>query len=295
MLAAGAVRSWPYRVDRSSGRTALIVSDGVDDDIAILPAGKGEIRRLAPAPGADWYPRFSPHGEWVLFESSRASFRDLYKVNVTTGKLVRLTDDEEGNFDGAWSPDGAYIAFASSREQQLDLFVMRSDGSEQRRLTDHPGDSVKPAWSPDGSWIAFISARDDFDDLFLIRPDGSGLRNVSRELLEDGEEVIEFEWHPTKAQIVYVTRRPPGRPRLRLLDVAGGASTILSDPEVSASMPSWSPDGRFIAYARTEDGRSDIWFMEAGGGEGWRVTQEKEGAWRPRWNLGGRSQAPPSP
>lgn len=272
--------SYPYGASPDKKRIALVVSEGEDDAMVLAdPDGKNLAPIAATAGGLNWYPTYSPDGAWILFESNRDAFRELYKLSVKTGEVIRLTDNPEGNFDGAWSPDGKQIAFASSRANQLDLYVMDADGKNQRRLTEFAGDAVKPAWSPDGKQIAFISARDGRDNLFLISPEVKEAKNMT----PGQDEVDHFAWRPGHNSLVFAARTADRKLKLRILELASGTIRELSGKDDNDSNPAWSPDGQFLVFASSADGKADLWIMRAGGGQRTRLTQDPRGAWLPRW------------
>lgn len=282
----GTERVYAYDSVSTVDRLLLVVTQQGVDQVALGEVGAhgapDRVQLLAPAGELSWQPQLSPDRGSVLFESARASFRDLYRFDLQTETLTRLTDDPEGNFDARYSPDGQRIAFASSRHMQLDLFVMNADGTEQRRLTQHLGDSVKPAWSHDGQYIAFLSGRDGQDDLFVVRPDGSGLRKLSSGL-PPGSHVTSFEFHPAAPRLVFSAGSRTGH-RVYVVDVEGGAPRALSPETARDSEPVWAPRGDGLAFTVTEGGRSDIWIMNPDGGARRRVTPSTgAGGWRPRW------------
>jgi TolB protein len=270
----GSAPAFVYPADRTS--IFLVIADDV---FTARPDGS-DLRPLAVAEGFDWYPRLSPDGARVLFESSRQSFRDLYTVARDGGSPSRLTDDEQGNFDAVWSPDGKQIAFSSSRYGQLDLFVANHDMTDIRRLTRHPGDAVKPAWSPRGDRIAFLSRRDGEEDLFVIRPNGLEITNLTREVRGD---VTTFAWNPAGDTIAVANKagRKPGK--ISLVEVDSARVISLSGSDHDDADPDWSPDGRFLVFSSKTNGRSDIWLMRADGKRRTRLTSDARGAWLPRW------------
>lgn len=275
-------RAYAYAEHPEQDRVLLVVTHEGVDQIALGEPTSDRVTVLAPGAELSWLPEFSPDGRFILFESARASFRDLYRYDLGAQKLDRLTDNPEGNFDGRYSPDGRHIVFASSRHMQLDLFLMNADGSGQRRLTQHLGDSVKPAWSFDGRSIAFISGRDGQDDLFLIRPDGTGMRKLSTGL-EPGSQVTSFQFHPAAPRLVFSARSQAAH-RIYVVDVGGDAPRALSSATARDSEPVWSPRGDGLAFTVTDGERSDIWIMNPDGGARRRVTQPSgPGGWRPRW------------
>jgi Tol biopolymer transport system component len=53
--------------------------------------------------------------------------------------------------------------------------------------------------------------------------------------------------------------------------------------------PSWSPDGRFVAYASDQSGNFDIWVRSIGEGNSVQVTSSPAHDWQPSWSPDGLS------
>lgn len=51
--------------------------------------------------------------------------------------------------------------------------------------------------------------------------------------------------------------------------------------------PQWSPNGKNIAFTRTEGDKSQIWILPVDGGEAYSITKSEFGAGRPRWSPDG--------
>ncbi len=279
----GSKAAFVYGLD-APGRTLALT---IDDDLYLAEPDGTKLRKVASSSELDWYPRFAPNAQFVVFESARDSFRDLYRLNLATGKTTRLTDNEEGNFDAAWSPDGSKLAFASSRAGQLDVWVMNADGTHPRRLTRHAGDSVKPQWSPSGRYIAFISGRDGQDDLFVVTPQGTDIRklnSVARGPRKNIAQVRRFAWHPSADRIAFAAQAQRAPSQIHTVDASGLHLTRLSKPNYDEREPTWSPDGEHLAFASERDDGSDIYIMRADGTRRTRVTHHSARAWLPRWD-----------
>ena len=63
-------------------------------------------------------------------------------------------------------------------------------------------------------------------------------------------------------------------------------SQVTFDP-VLAGEPSWSPDGRFLAYSSDRNGNFDIWVKPLGEGEPVQVTKSGAHDWQPDWSPEG--------
>jgi dipeptidyl aminopeptidase/acylaminoacyl peptidase len=80
-----------------------------------------------------------------------------------------------------------------------------------------------------------------------------------------------------------------GRSRIWLVPVDGGEPRPLTAEEASGSEPSFSPDGRRLAFVRSRgEERPQIHVMPLDGGESERVTDLPMGAFDPRWLPGGK-------
>jgi Tol biopolymer transport system component/DNA-binding winged helix-turn-helix (wHTH) protein len=65
-------------------------------------------------------------------------------------------------------------------------------------------------------------------------------------------------------------------------------SRLTFDPGLQ-SEPTWSPDGRFIAYSSDRSGNFDIWVQPVGGGSPVQVTHSPAHDWQPDWSPDGKS------
>ncbi|HEX2094789.1 MAG TPA: hypothetical protein VHG28_20460 [Longimicrobiaceae bacterium] len=270
-----------------------VTEDSTDhwEEMVLYPVGGGRTARLGPRSARARAPSWSPDGRWLVFESDRASFRDLYRIGRDGGGLRRLTDNREGNFEPAVSPDGGWIAFASSRDGNAELYLMRADGSGQRRLTAFHRDDWGAQWSPDGGTLLFLSNREGADRIFLMRPDGTGLRKLG-EAADTGAARADVQeadpaWSPDGGGIAYTVRTREGASRIRVAELRMGAVRELPVGRGKASMPAWSPDGRYLAFTSDRDGDPELYLARADGTGLTRLTRAPGPDWLPRWISGG--------
>ena len=76
---------------------------------------------------------------------------------------------------------------------------------------------------------------------------------------------------------------PDGRP--------GASPRRLTDQPGSATHPSYSPDGRWVASYRVVEGQRDIWIVPAAGGTPVRFTDDPAADLHPAWSPDGRQIA----
>ena len=271
------------------GRSLLVVSSlrgprtgDQQERMSLLPLDGGGARAVGWMSARARSPSWSPDGRWLVFESDRASFRDLFRATAAGGDPQRLTNNAEGNFEPAVSPDGSRVAFVSSRDGDAEVYVMRADGGGVRRLTTFYRDDWSPRWSPDGRTIAFLSNRERVDRIFLVGADGSGMRQLTTQRDSSVAEG-EFVWSPDGARIAFVERPREGRARIRVAEVRTGAARDVTAGTAEAGNPAWSPDGKYLAYFSEEAGDPDLYLARADGTGATRLTHSKGADWLPRW------------
>ena len=161
-----------------------------------------------------------------------ASFGVLVGL-VLSGSVVRggaaagLTPEAESS---------GIVVFSSSRDGDFEIYAVNPDGTGLTQLTHNDFEDSSPHPSPDGTLIAFYSGL-GFD---LMNADGSGRRRLERCSGTDAS------WSPDSSKLVCPVGYGDG---LAVVDVATGSFRTLVR---SGENPSWSPDGRTIAYIDAE-------------------------------------------
>ncbi|HEU4556835.1 MAG TPA: hypothetical protein VFS20_03260, partial [Longimicrobium sp.] len=287
-LTSGAGSSFPAALS-PDGRSLMAVAvreegDDHGEQMLVLPLAGGAARPVGPASSRARSPSWGPDGRWLVFESDRQSFRDLFRIGADGTGLRRLTENREGNFDPAVSPDGEWIAFASSRDGDAEVYVMRADGSGQRRLTAFHRDDLAPRWSPDGRTIAFLSNREGADRIYLVGLDGTNLRKLDpADSTHAGVQEADPAWSPDGMRIAHTLHVRGGASRIRIVDVRSGGAREVAGVE-GASQPAWSPDGRLLVFTAGTGPDADLWIARADGTAPTRITRAKGADWLPRWS-----------
>jgi TolB protein len=197
----------------------------------------------------------------------------------------------------AWSPSGQTIAFASNRRGG-GLYLIARDGTHLRRLTAIGG--WNPSWSPDGTRLAFVAD----DGLYVITAPGGRaqrLLKTTRDLSVDAPA-----WSPDGEMIAFERELPDLSTAIYTIPADGGKARRLAPPAlaendpgwssaaVSELHPSWSPDGRRIAYISTVnltgevDGPTEsVMAMNRDGTGRTRLSDGRTGSYEPAWSPDG--------
>lgn len=122
----------------------------------LLAAGCRSTRPLQPplSPAV-----FYPDGTAIVFSVARGKTCFLYKADIATGTMQRVTSAKDGcESDPAFSPDGRQLAFTYAPENGEHAAVMlaNSDGSGARVLLPADHDNLQPVFVPHSSQIMFV-------------------------------------------------------------------------------------------------------------------------------------------
>jgi len=152
-----------------------------------------------------------------------------------------------------------WIVYAWYQEgkQTKDLFLARADGTDAHVIaTDIPGEHIAASWSPDGSQIAFVN-RDEatpLGSIWTVRADGSDAAMLTDGGGECPDGIYHPNWSPDGSKLAVICYPDPGGKQgsVATYDLATRRVTRLytvSWPDHLDNAPSWSPDGKSLAFA----------------------------------------------
>ena len=237
-------------------------------------------RRVTVTKTLNINPSWSPDGRSIAYTSYRRGGGQIFVSHIYQALLDELTKGEKvgENWLPAWSPDGTRLCFTSTRDGNAELYVMNRDGSNVRRLTRHAGIDISPTWSPSGTQIAFVSDRGGDPHIFLMDADGVG--QPQRLTSEYSDRPT---WSPAPYnEIAYSARTGPGND-IKVIDLANRQVRQLTFGEGTNESPTWSANGRHLAFMSTRAGKSQI-FTIARDGKNVRQLTKSGSNQQPNWS-----------
>jgi dipeptidyl aminopeptidase/acylaminoacyl peptidase len=244
-----------------SVRTRMLKEDKNEQRLWMISTHGGDPIPLTAEGVSSSHPRWSPDGKYLAFLSARnAGKAQVWLLNRLGGEAVRLTETVQGVNDFEWSPDSTRLVLIlqdpkpedveSAKDKDKDkekppakpktpppyvidrlqfkedtvgyldhrrthLYIFDSTSKKASQITSGDFDDNEPAWSPDGKFLAFTSNRSTPD------PD----RNYNSDIW-----VVAADNTDKGAHLTQITTNPgPDR------------------------QPTWSPDGKWIAFVTQTD------------------------------------------
>jgi TolB protein len=182
------------------------------------------------------------------------------------------------------------IAFVTIKDGKPCICLMNVDGSDVRVLFTKENFGISyPAISPDGKRVAFSGTEGASSHLYLLSvKEGKLIQLTFDELVldktpawsPDGKKIA-FARAPLKIRVINETMGTyePGEYDIYIIDADGSNLRRLTTE--GGYYPTWSPDGKYIAFTRREGDRYAIWIMNSDGKNQTRLTYGVEPNWSP--------------
>ncbi len=223
----------------------------------LVPASGGGARQLTSGNVPEIYPRFTPDGSAIFFNTWGAEPLSLGRVPHNGGPQRQALSPSPGSDAyGDVSPDGRSVVFVRTENKISHLFIASTDGNGQaRRLGDITG--TVPRWSPDGNWISFSPNRTVSSGVFIVHPDGGGLRRIS----ENGGWAV---WWPNGDQLGFQVIGPDGNESIKVFRLKTGETRALPNVHfVGTNHPfDVSRDGKKLVTTNYQHLSDEIWLLE---------------------------------
>jgi Tol biopolymer transport system component len=234
----------------------------------------------------DLSPARSPDGKWIAFASNRDGNWEIYLATTDGAQVQRATfNTTASDVNPAWSPDGKAVVFESTRSGNWDLYLLDITSGEERRLTTSPGGDTSAFWSSDSARLLFQSTRDEIAQIYELDVAAGAERKIS-----NGNTANTDPAYSPDGKTIAFTSMPAGKTThvINVLTEDGQILTI-SDDTFDAVNPSWSSDGKLIAYEIASGTQRDIVVYDMQTGLQRLRTAESGQNFAPTWLCGSTS------
>jgi Tol biopolymer transport system component len=174
----------------------------------------------------------------------------------------------------AFSPDGNHLAFSWDGGGNWDIYVQLIGAGTPLRLTTDPADEQSPAWSPDGRYIAFTRSVSEAEQgIFVVPALGGAERKVQATRCPFS---CRNDWSADGRFLAFTDQTLARTFGISLLSIETFERRRLTAPpeeQQADVLPAFSPDGRWVAFARESPKTPpNVYVVPVAGGEPRRVS-----------------------
>ncbi len=239
------------RTDGSIVKNVYFQTDEDDLGLGALLPGLG--KSVSYNSGIAW----SRMGDQFVFMSNAGEGNyDLYLGNLMDNTVQRLTHDPQKDGQPSWSPAGGSVVFVSGRSGGAQLFLLDVASRQSERISKSERSYLYPRWSPDGKRIAAICGANENHDIVVI----DGFPAAPAVTLTPNMPIT-----PGKSVIPGAPAKPP-------------VERFLTTWQYDDLSPSWSPDGKRIAFYSNYNPEGDpkIWSLLVVDADGSSATEGEQ-------------------
>jgi Tol biopolymer transport system component len=180
------------------------VIDGVHAIVRVDVDGKN-LRQVTPTEEAAGDPDYSPDGRRLIYFTDEPLPRDLFVLDVASGKVTRLTDTADfEEMSPRWHPDGRQAVFVgkeTGEDVESDIWALDTGSGARQNLTGTASvGEFHPDWSHDGTRVVYIRVENGNFDV-AIRDVASGAETIVAS--GNGFAVLDPHFSPNDTEVTF--------------------------------------------------------------------------------------------
>lgn len=224
-----------------------------NSNVYYIPVDGGTIQQLTNAKGANNTPRWMPDGKSLAFVSTRDGESQIWIVPAAGGEARKVSALSTGAADLQVSPDGKWLSFSSTVYPDCP-----NDDCNKKRMEEAEKSKVKAKIFDKLPYRIWNSWKDGMRNHVFVIPSGGGSATDITPGDYDTPPIDlggnwSYAWSPDSKEIAF-ERNPDlfiatsTNNDIFLVPISGGEPRKITDNPGNDSQPTYSPDGKYIAY-----------------------------------------------
>ncbi|HEX2752893.1 MAG TPA: Tol-Pal system beta propeller repeat protein TolB [Alphaproteobacteria bacterium] len=187
-------------------------------------------------------PRFSPTEQKITYMAYYNNKPRVYVYNIDTGRQDVLGDFPGMTFAPRFSPDGRKVIMSLSKNGNSDIYTLDLASRKVTQLTRDNSINTAPSYAPDSSQVVFESDRGGTQQLYVMSANGSGVKRIT---FGEGRYANPV-WSP-RGDLIAFTKMLKGQFYIGVIRPDGSGERLITQA-FHVEGPTWSPNGRVLAY-----------------------------------------------
>ena len=269
---------------------AFRLTNGTAEIYTINPGRGGKTHQITYSYNAtEFSPSYSPNGKKIAYmapEGSDGSDSEIYTINAGGGGgKTQITHNKTEDYEPSYSPDGKKIVYGNGGE----LYTIDVRTGHRVQITHNDTEEYNPSYSPDGKKIVYVSGGSaNATELYTINASGGGKTRLTHNNKADYDP----DYSPDGKRIAYTGSDTFGDLNLDkaetdiyTIKAGGGDKTHVTNTDnVDEFQPSYSPDGKKIAYTGYKGNAGELYTIHVGGGDKTNLTNtDNVDEYMPSW------------
>lgn len=224
-----------------------------NSNVYYIPVDGETIQQLTNAKGANNTPRWMPDGKSLAFVSTRDGESQIWIVPAAGGEARKVSALSTGAADLQVSPDGKWLSFSSTVYPDCP-----NDDCNKKRMEEAEKSKVKAKIFDKLPYRIWNSWKDGMRNHVFVIPSGGGSATDITPGDYDTPPIDlggnwSYAWSPDSKEIAF-ERNPDlfiatsTNNDIFLVPISGGEPRKITDNPGNDSQPTYSPDGKYIAY-----------------------------------------------
>jgi TolB protein len=252
---------------------------------SMAPDGSSQ-EQLTDSPVDKVHAAWRPGTTELLYHTNRG---ETFVLDLKTGNERQILQGTVTR-DAVWSPEGDRLAFSVSPNDEYrgesTVWVSAPDGSNQRQIAVNMAWTAAPAWLGKNQILytrsVMLPSFEQKHDLWMVELDNEG-EPRPMELDDEPQKLDVTVFFGNERPLIAYRSLRSGFYEIWTCDLAAQVSNQVSHLKSYAGNPSWSPDGKALAFESETRGMVQLYRISVDGTGLVQITHGDVPSRKPEW------------